>query len=273
MTLHVFNDVEQGTDAWHDLRRGIVTASTVGKLLTLEPPSAGTVDCPKCKATAGSPCISLARKEPTAVKTYHPERCAITADMKPEVTVANNETSRALTATLVAERISDMTEETPITSDMWRGKEAEPFARDYYAKNTEAPVSECGFMIEDRWGFSVGYSPDALVGEDGLLEVKAPRAKTHLLTVLADEVPVYNMAQLQCGLLVTGRKWADFLPFVGGLPLWTKRVYPDPAWHAAILAAVANFETTAAEMVAAYAEKTKGLPDTERLETELEIVI
>src|SRR5690606_9930969 len=103
------------------------------------------------------------------------------------------------------------------------------------------------------------------VGDDGLIEIKAPRAKGHLRTVLSGKVPAYNMAQLQTGLLVSGRAWIDFIPYCGGLPLWSTRVYPDPAWQEAIVAAVAKFEETAAEMVANYRAATAGLPMTERI--------
>lgn len=272
MTLHILPDLEQGSPEWHDQRRGIVTASVVGKLLTSASPDALTVDCATCSALAGSPCMSKAKiKTPTPIKTFHPERAAFAASLPPEITVANNDTSLALTTTLVAERIAGFTEDGPMTSDMWRGVECEPIARDAYSQH-HAPVTEVGFMVEDRWGFRIGYSPDGLVGDDGLIEIKAPRAKSHLASVLADTVPAYNMAQLQTGLLVSGRKWIDFIPFVGGLPLWVKRVYPDPAWHEAIVAAVAAFETTAAEMVAAYTHATTGLPVTERADNSLGLV-
>lgn len=265
MTLHIYDNLEQGTDEWLAARRGIVTASVVGKLISVGAPDAWTVDCPTCKAQAGGPCLSMAAKnEPTPIKTLHDARVSTAADMPPVYSVADNETSRALTATLVAERLAGFTEDLPMTSDMWRGTLHEPFAREHYTKHY-GDVQQVGFMVEDRWGFSIGFSPDGLVGDDGLLEIKAPRAKNYLTTVLRDEVPPWNMAQLQCGLLVSGREWADFVPFVGGLPLWRKRVYPDPKWHEAIVAAVAKFETTAAEMVAAYTQATEGLPATERV--------
>lgn len=266
MTLHVYDDIAQGTPEWHALRRGIVTASTVGKLVSIEPPNATTLACPTCKAGETEPCMSMAKgKPPTPIKTIHEPRTVAAAGLPPVYGIADNETSRALSATLVAERISGFTEDTPMTSDMWRGVDAEPVARDAYAKHCST-VTETGFMVEDKWGFSIGYSPDGIVGDDGLIEIKAPRAKTHLQTVLAGQVPAHNMAQLQCGLLVSGRAWVDFIPYVGGLPLWSKRVLPDPAWHAAIVAAVARFETTAAEMVAAYTAATDGLPITDRID-------
>lgn len=265
MTLHVLADLEQGSKEWHDQRRGMVTASVVGRLISVGPPDALTVACPTCEAPAEEPCLSAARKVPTPIKTIHEARTAVASNLPAVYGVADTETSRHLTATLATERIAGWTEDTPMNSDMWRGVTHEPIAREEYAKHYE-PVETVGFMVEDKWGFSIGYSPDGVVGADGLLEVKAPRAKTHLLTVLDDSVPTYNMAQLQTGLLVSGRAWVDFVPFVGGLPLWRKRVLPDPAWHKAIVAAVANLETTSAEMVAAYQQATTGLPMTERVD-------
>jgi hypothetical protein len=157
-----------------------------------------------------------------------------------------------------------------MTSDMWRGVDSEPIARDIYSGHYQQAV-ETGFMRRDEeGGWQLGYSPDGLVGVDGLIEIKAPRQKTHLNTILRDEVPPWNVAQLQAGLLVTGRQWIDFVSYCGGMPLYVKRVYPDPAWHDAIAAAVAMFELTAAEMVAAYETATNGLPATERV-VELEM--
>lgn len=277
MTLHILADLEQGSEAWHEQRRGMVTASVVGRLISVGSLGAIDYECPTCLAIADFPCVSVAKGKPSEpIKTMHPARTQVAlekADQSPPVlTTADNDTARGLIATLVAERIARFTEDTPITSDMWRGIDSEPIARDLYSEHY-GPVTEVGFMVRDDWGFDIGYSPDGLVGDDGLIEVKAPRAKTHVLTVIGGEVPTYNMAQLQCGLLVSGRKWIDFIPYCGGLPLWRKRVFPDPAWHQAIVAAVANFETTAADMVAAYRQATNGLPVTERIDLDPEIKV
>ena len=218
MSLHEFPDLEQGSEAWHAQRRGMVTASVVGQLIT-------------------------------------------TRTLKP----ASNDYSRGLTALLVAERITGNTDPTYISNDMWRGIEDEPRARDLYSE-TYAPVVESGFMVRDDWGFEIGYSPDGLVGNDGLIEVKSRRQKKHLTTILADEVPAENMAQIQCGLLVTGREWCDYLSYCGGMPMWRKRVTPDERWHQAITAAVQQFETDAAVMVGAYREAIKGLAPTKRVD-------
>ena len=189
----------------------------------------------------------------------------------PTLRVADNDASRGLTATLVAERISGFTEDTYTNNDMWRGITSEPIARDIYSGLYQQAV-EVGFMRRDEDDWTLGYSPDGLVGTDGLIEIKAPRAKTHLNTILADEVPAHYMPQLQAGLLVSGREWIDFVSYVGGMPLFVKRVEPDTAWFWAIKAACRQFETTAAEMVAAYQTATDGLPATERIDDSLGLV-
>ena len=218
MTLYMHNEIEQGTDEWHAMRRGIITASVVGQLIT-----------------------------PKTVK------------------VASNDYSRALTAQLVAERITGRTEYVHVNADMERGNLSEPIARDIYAEHY-APVEEVGFMLLDTPAYRIGYSPDGLVGEHGLIEIKAPRAKTHLTTLLANEVPLGNMAQCQTGLFVSGREWLDFISYHGGLPLFVKRVKPDPAWFNAIQSAAEQFEGTAAAMMADYTTAIHGRPATEYID-------
>ena len=219
MSLHIFNELEQGSDAWLAARCGIVTASVVGQIIT--------------------------------PKTIKP---------------AMNDTARGLTASLVAERITGHVEFTYPNADMQRGTMSEPFARDIYSEDY-APASEVGFMVRDfDGGYQIGFSPDGLVGDDGLIEVKAPRQKKHLSTILADEVPLENMAQCQTGLLVSGREWLDFISYNGGMPLFVKRVLPDPKWFAAIHEAVEVFEAAAEAMIGTYKAATKGRPNTERID-------
>jgi hypothetical protein len=185
---------------------------------------------------------------------------------------AANDTSRALAMTLTAERITGYVEPVQPNRDMDRGTLSEPFARDKYAGHY-APVTEIGFMVRDDWGFRIGYSPDGLVGDDGLIEIKSPRQKKHLATILADEVPLEYMAQCQTGLLVSGREWLDFISYNGGMPLWVKRVTPDEKWQKAILEAVTGLEESAAQMLETYKTATEHLPATERIDLFGEIEI
>jgi len=179
--------------------------------------------------------------------------------------VAANETSRALVMTLVAERITGHVEPVYPNADMQRGTMSEPFARDIYSENY-APATEVGFMTRDFGGYTIGFSPDGLIGDDGLIEIKSPRQKKHLATILADEVPLEYMAQCQTGLLVSGREWLDFISYNGGMPLWSKRVEPDEKWQAAIKEAVEALEAVAEVMIASYRARVAGLPATERID-------
>lgn len=185
--------------------------------------------------------------------------------------VASNDDSRGLTAQLVAERITGWSDPNYMSADMQRGHDVEPIARDLYSE-TVAPVTEMGFMVRTFENFHrLGYSPDGLVGDDGLIEVKAPRAKTHLQTHLSGEVPIYHLPQIQAGLLVADREWCDFISFYCGMPPFIKRVHRDEKWAALIVEAVEQFEAKAAEMQAEYDTKTTGLPTTERLLTDMEM--
>jgi hypothetical protein len=266
MSLTILHDLEQGTEEWATARRGIVTASTVGRLVTYGPPDAVSVACPTCEARPTQPCLSVAKgKDPKPIKSVHPARTEHAAGRAPVFDVAANETSRGLTMTLVAERLSGFTEDVPMNGDMWRGTLSEPFARDEYGRHF-APVKQVGFMVRTEADWTLGYSPDGLVGDDGLLEIKSPRAKTHVQTVLADEVPAYYMPQLQAGLLVSGRKWCDFVSYVGGMHMRPIRVYPDGDWFEAITAACKAFEQTAERLITEYREAVAGLPITERID-------
>lgn len=269
--LTEYPELLQGSEDWHAARRGVITASVVGKLIAVGPPDAWVVDCPTCKAQGGGPCVSLAaKKEPTPIKSLHDGRLAAASSLPPVYSVADNDTSRGITLTLAAERITGWTEDLPMNSDMWRGVESEPFARDAYSGHY-AEVREFGFMVRSEGAWSLGYSPDGLVGDDGLIEVKAPRAKTHLRTILTDEVPTHYMPQLQAGLLVSGRAWIDFISYVGGMPLYRKRVEPDPKWFAAITAACTAFESNAAQIVADFRAKSADMPKTERIDFDLKV--
>ncbi|RDI13489.1 YqaJ-like recombinase protein [Rhodococcus sp. AG1013] len=271
-TLTELPSLVQGTDEWHDQRRGIVTASVVGNLIATRSLSAIDYDCPSCDAQANDPCRSKVKAGAT-IKTLHSERAEVARRSRSSIVfeTASNDTSRSVTALLVAERITNWTDPTYISDDMLRGIEDEPRARDIYAEHF-APVRETGIMIRDDNGVRIGYSPDGLVGDDGLIEVKSRRQKKQVETVISGHPPAENMAQLQCGLLVSGRKWIDYISYSGGMHLWVKRVYPDQRWFDAITAAVHAFEENAAEMIRLYEESVVGLPLTERI-IEMEMVV
>lgn len=186
------------------------------------------------------------------------------------VKVADNDTSRGLVAALAAERITQHMEDTHQSWAMLRGTLDEPFAREAYAKHQGVQVDEVGFMVRDYGDYSIGYSPDGLVGDDGLIEIKSRDQKIQLQTIIRDEVPASNMAQLQAGLLVKGAEWIDYVSYCGGMPLYIKRVYPDPKWQDAIHEAAARFEQAATNIITAYTEAVEGAPLTERIDHNLD---
>jgi len=219
MTLHTFPELTQGTPEWLGVRRGMLTASVIGQLIT-----------------------------PTTLK------------------VADNPKSRAIVAELAAERLTGWTDDHYASDDMDRGHDAEPLAIKAYEKHTGNPVTTLGFMVWEEAGFKLGCSPDGLVDDDGMVEIKSRRPKKHVQTVLADTVPAENVAQCQAALFVSGRDWLHYVSYSGGLELYPILVLPDPDWFDAIHAAATQFEKAITQMVDTYTERVKGLPMTERID-------
>jgi hypothetical protein len=181
----------------------------------------------------------------------------------PTLKIAANDKSRAHVYELLAQRISGYTEPHYIGSDMLRGEEDEILARALYADKIH-PVEECGFVTNDKWGFTIGYSPDGLVGEDGLIEAKSRRQKFQVQTIVDNAMPEDFLLQVQTGLLVTERKWLDFLSYSGGLPMAVIRVLPDEKIHEALVEAAKVAEKQIAEKLTRYNENARGMIMTER---------
>lgn len=215
MTLTIFDQLEQGGTEWLQARAGIVTASTIGQLIT--------------------------------DKTVKP---------------AQNDRARGLHATLIAERITGNVEPVIPNRAMTRGTLLEDEARRLYSERTGNTVEQIGFARLDTDAYTLGASPDGLIGADGGLEIKCPAPKTHIQTVLNGEIPAYNRAQVQASMHVTGRDWWDFCSYLPGEPLYIIRDCPDPRWQAAILEAAEQFETIARAQVDQYQRNTRGLPKT-----------
>ena len=161
--------------------------------------------------------------------------------LTPTFKAANNDKTRAHVYELLAQRVSGFVEPSYISDDMLRGHEDEVWARVAYSENI-APVEDMGFITNDKWGFRIGYSPDGLVGDDGLIECKSRRQKYQVQTICEASVPPEYMIQLQTGMLVSERDWIDFISYCGGLPMFVLRVWPDDAIQAAIIEAAAEFE-------------------------------
>lgn len=110
---------------------------------------------------------------------------------------------------------------------MKRGNEMEPFAREAYEIETFNKVNQVGFIELNEW---VGYSPDGLIGDDGLLEIKCPKHSTLIEYHLSQKIPTKYYWQMQGGLYVTGRLWCDYYvyhPKLKPLLIRVERNEPD----------------------------------------------
>lgn len=224
--IQYYPDLIQGSDEWHAVRCGLLTASEIKFVLT------------------------------------------------PTLKAANNDKSRSHDYELLAQRITGYVEPHYISDDMLRGQTDEIEARLLYDRHY-ARVAEMGFITNDRWGFTLGYSPDALVGADGLIECKSRRQKFQVETIIDGEMPADYMMQVQTGMLVSERKWCDFVSYSGGLPMITIRVYPDSAIQDAILSAAGAFEMRLAKKLADYkqanGERGRLIPTERRIEQEMHL--
>ncbi len=187
--------------------------------------------------------------------------------MTPTLKPANNDKSRSHLYELAAQRISNYTEPSFVSEDMMRGWSDEVLARQAYAEHY-APVIECGFVTLQIGAETIGYSPDALVGEDGLIECKSRRQKYQIKTICDAIVPEEYMLQIQTGLMVTGRKWLDFVSYCGGLPMVVIRVYPDAKMQGAIIETIQAAGEAIRALLSAYETtlaKHPAWPETERV--------
>lgn len=181
----------------------------------------------------------------------------------PTLKAANNDKERAHVYELLAQRITKYVEPQYISDAMLRGMDDETEAVKLYGEKY-AKTESMGFVTNDKWGFTIGYSPDALVGDDGLVECKSRSQKYQVQTIVQGVVPPEYMIQLQTGLLVTERKWIDFVSYCGGLPMFVCRCFPDEKTQEAIITAATAFEEKLKEAWVKYAGASSILHKTER---------
>ncbi len=185
----------------------------------------------------------------------------------PTLKVANNEKQRSHVYELLAQRNSGYVEPQYVSDAMLRGENEEITARELYSEKY-APAKECAFVTNDRFGFNIGFSPDGLVGDDGLIEVKSRRQKFQAQTIIEGILPPEFSLQIQTGLLVTERKWCDFISYSGGMPMFVLRVEPDLKVQDAIVEAATAFEEKLTQSLAIYRKQSIFYYTTERKDYE-----
>jgi len=167
---------------------------------------------------------------------------------------AQNDKEKSHLYELAAQRITKYVEPAYIGDEMLRGHEDELRAKILYNEKY-APLDDCGFITNDKWGFALGFSPDALVRGGGQIECKSRRMKFQTETIVGGILPDEFRIQVQTGLLVSEQPWCDFVTYCGGMPMMTLRVEPDDIIQKAIIAAATLFHEKLDKVIAVYTKR------------------
>lgn len=157
-------------------------------------------------------------------------------------------TRRKYLFTLAGEVLTGEPAESYTNEHMERGHAIEDEARQQYAFQADVEPERVGFL---RCG-DVGCSPDSLIGQDGLLEIKTKLPHLHLEALESNRLPPEHVAQVQGQLWISGRQWCDFVSYWPKLPLFRIRVPRDDAYIALLQAEVQAFNAELAAIVRKY---------------------
>jgi putative phage-type endonuclease len=163
-------------------------------------------------------------------------------------------------AQLICERLTNTKSESYSNASMEWGTNTEPLARAHYEMSTGVLVNEVGLIDHPSIQMS-GASPDGLIGDDGLLEIKCPNTATHFETILSESIPSKYITQMQWQMACTERKWCDFVSFdpraPEGLQYFSKRVYRDQEMITALENEVIKFLGEMEEKIKSLKDKAK----------------
>jgi putative phage-type endonuclease len=155
------------------------------------------------------------------------------SDVMAKVKVGEAATRRRYRMQLVTERLTGIPVEGYKNAAMVWGNEQEPFARIAFEATQGVIIKQSGFVAHQSIQ-NCGASPDGLIEEDGLLELKCPESTTHIEWMEGGKAPSEHIAQMQGQMAVTGRKYVQFASydprFPPSLQLFVVRVDRDPAY-------------------------------------------
>lgn len=157
-------------------------------------------------------CLTASRMY-DVIGRYKPTKAQLAKGERPEYLKAHED----YLMEIVIERLTGRASEHFVTQAMERGIETEPRARAAYEIAYGQDVEDGGFWMHDKIEW-FGASPDGLIGDQGLLEIKCPNTVTHLEYLEAEVIPVEYASQMLAQLVCTGRKWCDFVSFDDRLP-------------------------------------------------------
>jgi predicted phage-related endonuclease len=131
---------------------------------------------------------------------------------------------------LAGEIISGQMQENFTTPAMERGHIMEVEARNLYEFETGNQVEQVGFILNN----GIGCSPDGLIGDDGMIEIKSKAPHILIDVLLKDGMPPEHVAQVQGQMMVSERSWCDFVAYYKGMPIFIKRIYRDDEYIAGL---------------------------------------
>ncbi len=153
---------------------------------------------------------------------------------------------------LLCERLTETKKETYTNSIMQRGTDLEPIARFRYEVEAYCIVDECG-LIDHATIPRFGASPDGLVDDDGLLEIKCPNTAQHIDFIINDKIIDQYMWQMMAQMSCSNRKWCDFVSFDDRLPeilqYKVKRIFRDEEKILSMEIEISNFLDELQELV------------------------
>lgn len=155
-------------------------------------------------------------------------------------------------AALVCERLTGQTEESYVNGAMQRGTELEPLARECYEFLKGVTVEQIAFIDHPTIPMS-GASPDGLIGDDGLMEIKCPNSATHIEYLLGGRPPAQYIPQMMWQMACTGRLYVDFVSYDPRLPedlqLFVSRLGRDDVLIASMESSVIEFNDSVDKMI------------------------
>jgi putative phage-type endonuclease len=183
-----------------------------------------------------------------------------------------------LIAELVAERLTGVPTEGYTNAAMLHGTATEPQARAAYEFRTDATVTEVGLIRHPRIA-GTHASPDGLVCDDGMIEIKCPNTASHIATMRGGNIPARYLTQMQWQMACAERTWCDFVSFDPRMPehmrFFVKRLNRNDVLIAQMEKDVAAFLAEVDETIAALevACRAKPLPLKRQLENSLNIIM
>lgn len=158
---------------------------------------------------------------------------------------------------LAAETLTGQTDESYSNTYMDWGTENEPLARSAYEFIMSEIVEQVTFISNET--FYAGYSPDGLVGDNGLIEIKCPKTTTHIETVISGKMPSGHIPQVQGGLMVSEREWLDFISYdpriKQSMAYFSVRVYRDDEYIEKLRLELIRFNNDLADLIAKFESK------------------